>query len=182
MIAAHEIIKSYGRTAVLRGMSFVAARNEITLLVGPNGAGKSTSMKILAGFARPDGGTARIDNVDIMKQRVTAQRLLSYLPQRPSFHPRMTCAEILRFYARLRGTAPSRCQAVIELAGLCEFERVRTGELSGGTRQRLGLAILLLPDVPVLLLDEPGLSLDPGWRKRLQDTLRFEADAVKRCS
>ena len=91
----------------------------------------------------------------------------------------MTCAEILRFYARLRGTAPSRYQAVIELAGLREFERVRTGELSGGTRQRLGLAILMLPDAPVLLLDEPGLSLDPGWRKRLQDTLRFEAQRGK---
>ena len=55
----------------------------------------------------------------------------------------------------------------------------RTGELSGGTRQRLGLALLLLPDAPVLLLDEPGLSLDPAWRKRLQDTLRFEAERGK---
>ena len=87
--------------------------------------------------------------------------------------------EIIRFYARLRGLAPIRCEAMLDLAGLREFARIRAGELSGGTRQRLGLALLLLPDAPVLLLDEPGLSLDPAWRKRLQDMLRFESERGK---
>jgi ABC-2 type transport system ATP-binding protein len=105
--------------------------------------------------------------------------VISYLPQRPDFHPRLTCLEIIRFYARLRGLPASRCEAMLDLAGLREAARVRAGELSGGTRQRLGLALLLLPDAPVLLLDEPGLSLDPAWRKRLQDTLRFEAERGK---
>ena len=154
-------------------------RGEITLLVGANGAGKSTTMKVLAGLIRPQKGSAHINGIDIVAQRIAAQRSLAYLPQRPSFHPRMTCAEILRFYARLRGVAASRYEAVLDLAGLREFERVRTSALSGGTRQRLGLALLLLPDAPVLLLDEPGLSLDPGWRQRLQDTLRFEAERGK---
>lgn len=179
MISTEAITKSYGRNQVLREMSFCAARGEITLLVGANGAGKSTTMKVLAGLIRPNSGTAQINRVDIVDQRIAAQRALSYLPQRPSFHPRMTCAEILRFYARLRGVAASRYEAVLDLAGLREFERVRTSALSGGTRQRLGLALLLLPDAPVLLLDEPGLSLDPGWRQQLQDTLRFEAERGK---
>jgi ABC-type multidrug transport system ATPase subunit len=74
---------------------------------------------------------------------------------------------------------PSRAEAVLEFAGLRDEATIRTGELSGGLRQRLGLALLLLPDAPVLLLDEPGLSLDPTWRKRLQDTLRFEAERGK---
>lgn len=179
MIAVEALTKSYGRNVVLRDMTFSAVPREITLLVGANGAGKSTTMKVLAGLIRPQKGSARINKIDIVAQRIAAQRSLAYLPQRPSFHPRMTCAEILRFYARLRAVPASRYEAVLELAGLREFERVRTSALSGGTRQRLGLALLLLPDAPVLLLDEPGLSLDPGWRQRLQDTLRFEAERGK---
>ncbi len=179
MIAVEHLVKNYGRKEVLRDMSILAQPGEITMLVGPNGAGKTTTVKVLAGLVRPDGGTTRVDSFDIVRERIKAQRVLSYLPQRPDFHPRLTCMEIIRFYARLRGLAGSRCEAMLDLAGLREFARVRARELSGGTRQRLGLALLLLPDAPVLLLDEPGLSLDPAWRKRLQDTLRFEAERGK---
>ena len=175
MIATEHLAKNYGRKPVLRDMSLLANASEITLLVGPNGAGKTTTIKVLVGLVRPTSGNARISSFDVVRNRIQAQRALSYLPQRPNFHPRLTCAEIMRFYARLRGITLSRCDAILDQTGLHELERVRIGELSGGTLQRLGLALLLLPDAPVLLLDEPGLSLDPTWRKRLQETLRFEA-------
>ncbi|HET9857273.1 MAG TPA: ATP-binding cassette domain-containing protein, partial [Chthoniobacterales bacterium] len=108
MITVEHLIKNYGRKEVLRDMSIRARAGEITMLVGPNGAGKTTTVKILAGLVRPDRGTARIDSFDIVRERIKAQRALSYLPQRPDFHPRLTCIELIRFYARLRGLAPPR--------------------------------------------------------------------------
>lgn len=179
MITTSNLIKNFGRKPVLRGISLEAKRGEVTLMVGPNGAGKSTTVKVLAGLVRPDGGTAQVDGFDIVTQRISAQRSLAYLPQRPSFHPRLTCLEVLRFYARLRGIPLARCEAMLALTGLSPVAHEQTHKLSGGMRQRLGIAFLLLADAEVLLLDEPGLSLDPGWRKRLQETLHFEAERGK---
>ena len=174
MITVHNLKKSYGHKAVLRGLSLRAAPREITLLVGPNGAGKSTTMKVLAGLIRPEKGHASIAGHDLVREKLGAQRALAYLPQNPAFHPYFSCRQILSFYARLRGVDPARIELALNSAGLREVALERTGALSGGLRQRLGLALLLLADAPVLLLDEPGLSLDPGWRKRLQEILHAE--------
>lgn len=175
MITARDLIKSFRKKPVLNGVTFVARPGEITLLVGPNGAGKSTTMKLLTGLAQADSGHAFIQKKDIVREKIAAQRLLSFLPQTPSFHPRFTCGQIVDFYARLRGVDRERRAWALERVGLSDVANEHTRALSGGMRQRLGLALLLLPDAPVLLLDEPGISLDPTWRRQLQIMLHEEA-------
>lgn len=179
MIAAHDLTKSYRGKQVLHGVTFTARPGEVTLLVGPNGAGKSTTMRVLTGLARADGGQGFIAGKDIVSEKLAAQRQLSFLPQTPNFHPRFTCAQIVDFYARLRGIHQPERDAALDIAGLRDVAHEETRTLSGGMRQRLGMALLLLPSAPVLLLDEPGISLDPTWRRRLQAILHEEAHRGK---
>jgi ABC-type multidrug transport system ATPase subunit len=109
----------------------------------------------------------------LSRERALGQ--LSFLPQSPRFHARLTAREILAFYARLRGLPSERIKAVAAQWGLTECLGQATGRLSGGMRQRLALAVFSLPEAPVLVLDEPGLSLDPDWRRFLQAELRAAA-------
>jgi heme ABC exporter ATP-binding subunit CcmA len=175
MITAKNLSKRYGKQEVLHGLSFTAHAGQVTLLIGANGVGKTTTLRILTGLLAPDAGDAFIGGCSIVRCRDAAQMALSYLPQGVAFHPRLTCEAVLRFYAELRGVDRARVSALLETVGLAEQRTKRTGELSGGLRQRLGLAVLLLADAPVLMLDEPGLSLDPEWRARLQEILQHEA-------
>jgi ABC-2 type transport system ATP-binding protein len=172
MIEAIGLTKAFGSRRVLNNLSFIVRPGELALLVGANGCGKSTTLRLLAALSSADAGRMLLNGRDVTADPAVAQAGLSFLPQSPRFHPRLTVAQILGFYTRLRGLPAERTETVSARWGLGEYLDVVTGRLSGGTRQRLGLAILDLSDAGILMLDEPGLSLDPDWRRQLQQHLR----------
>lgn len=175
MILTRDLQKAFGARRVLDGLDLVAEPGAITLLVGANGAGKTTTLRLLSGLSEPDRGMVAIAGHDLRRARAQALAHLSFLPQAPRFHPRLSTEQVAHFYAQLRGRDRSEVGRALADWGLEEFAAVPTAKLSGGLRQRLALAVFALANAPVLLLDEPGLSLDPEWRLRLQDFLAQEA-------
>jgi ABC-type multidrug transport system ATPase subunit len=174
MIFTRDLKKSFGSRTVLNGLDLSVEPGGVTLMTGANGAGKTTTLRLLAGLADPDAGTIAISGFDLRKSRSEALAQLSFLPQAPRFHPRLTVEQVATFYGKLRGRDRRAIAAALDHWGVTEFARVPTGKLSGGLRQRLALAVFELADAPVRLLDEPGLSLDPEWRERLHSFLEDE--------
>ncbi len=175
MIEARQIGKAFGRQVVLRGLDLTAPRGAVSLLLGDNGAGKTTLLRIVAGLSRPDAGYIRLNGYDLQASPRNALAQLSFLPQAPRFHARLTTRQVLHYYARLRNRSTDEAEEELARWALTEHARHRTADLSGGLRQRLALAICALARAPLFVLDEPGLSLDPHWRARLQEFLAEEA-------
>lgn len=175
MITIENVSKSYGDRRVLAGLDLQIPPGRISLLVGANGSGKSTTLRLVAGLSTADAGRVLIDGRDASRDRVAALAGLSYLPQSPRFQPRLSVRQLLTFYARLRGLPAARAAQVSRDWQLDDVREVPASRLSGGMRQRLALAVLMLPEAPILVLDEPGLSLDPDWRRFLQLSLEAAA-------
>jgi len=144
--------------AILENISFSIAAGEAVALVGPNGSGKSSLLRCLLGLM-PFEGHAAIAGHDVASAPIESRAKLAYLPQRPSFGED-TAEEVLAFFARLRNVPRARVPELLEETGLAAHACQRARTFSGGMQQRLLLAIALLPDPAVLLLDEPTASLD----------------------
>jgi ABC-2 type transport system ATP-binding protein len=157
-IAAGDVTKRYGRREALRDVSFEARAGEVVAVIGPNGAGKTTLLSILAGLQLPTSGTVS-----------RAPREVGWVPQSPAVYAKLSVAENLRLFARLEKVADpdAAVAAMLEQTGLVDRAGDELGTLSGGNRQRVNIAVGLLADPPVVLLDEPSSSLDPRQRERL---------------
>jgi ABC-2 type transport system ATP-binding protein len=149
-----NVAKRYGDREALKGVSFTAVDGERLAVIGPNGAGKTTLLGILAGTLTSDAGEV-------------SSGPTGWVPQRPALYGRLSVAENLRLFARLErvGDVEAAVAGMLALTELGAGEEA--GTLSGGNRQRLNIAIGLLGDPPVLLLDEPSAALDPRQRERL---------------
>jgi ABC-2 type transport system ATP-binding protein len=157
-LAVRGLGKSYGGLHALADVSFEAGAGEIVAVIGPNGAGKTTLLSILAGVQTPSSGSVAPEAGQV-----------GWAPQQPALYSKLSVRENLELFARLERVAdPARRVAqMLEQTALEDRAEDPVGELSGGNRQRVNVAIALLASPPVLALDEPTASLDPSQRERL---------------
>jgi Cu-processing system ATP-binding protein len=161
VISFRAFTKRYGTQPAVVDLHFEVGAHEVVALLGPNGSGKTTCLKAAAGLVVPTSGEVRIGAGAQPAASPAARAVLSFLPQKVSFPEALTGQEVLEFYRSLRAVAPPRVGEVLRFASLNGSSGRAVGLYSGGMVQRLGLAVAMLPDAPVLLLDEPTAALDP---------------------
>jgi ABC-2 type transport system ATP-binding protein len=175
LIQARNLNKSFRNLSAVQGVNLQVASGEIYGMVGPDGAGKTTIIRLLVGALLPDytaGAAApgiEIAGFDMLRQTEEGRARLGYLPQRFSLYEDLTVMENLRFFAEVRGLSAAdwqpRCMEILQFVGLDAFIERRAGYLSGGMKQKLGLAAALVHRPRVLLLDEPTTGVDPVTRQ-----------------
>ena len=172
MIEASALRKRYGRLVAVDGISFKAETGEVLGFLGPNGAGKSTTMKLIAGFLVPSEGSARVCGYDVQSDPMAARRSLGYLPEGAPAYGEMTPRSLLSFIADLRGLRGAlrgkRLDFVISRLALESVLGQSVQTLSKGFRRRLGLAMAIVHDPAVLILDEPTDGLDPNQKHEVR--------------
>lgn len=161
MITFRDFSKRFGRVAAVASLSFEVKPGEVVALLGPNGSGKTTSIKAAVGLIRPSRGEVLLGTPGRAATDWEARAACSFLPQRVSFPGALTGAEVFDFHRALRGCSALRVRDVITFTGLNGAIGRAVGTYSGGMTQRLGLAVAMLPESPLLLLDEPTAALDP---------------------
>ena len=161
-ITVNSLSKSYKSQKVLNNISFSADKGQIIGFLGPNGAGKSTMMKILTGFIKPDQGAVFIDDIDVLKNSIAAQKVIGYLPEHNPLYAEMYVREYLKFQAAIYKVAKSQIEDCIEKVGLTLEANKKIHQLSKGYQQRVGIAAAILHNPKVLILDEPTTGLDPN--------------------
>jgi ABC-2 type transport system ATP-binding protein len=167
-LVATDLTKSYGDRPALRGVGFEVAKGELLAVLGPNGAGKTTMLGILAGIRDPDAGTFETPGGEV-----------GWVPQQAALYRRLTVAENLKLFARLEGAEDpdATVESMLDQTGLGERRGDQVSTLSGGNQQRINIAIGLLAEPSVLLLDEPSAGLDPAQRIKLWEFVSSLAKA-----
>ena len=167
-----SISKTYGKQKAVNEISFKAKKGEIVGFLGPNGAGKSTTMKILTGFIKPSDGAVLVNDIDVIKNPLEAQKSIGYLPEHNPLYLEMYVQEYLKFRAAVYKTAKSEINSVLEKVGLTDEAHKKISQLSKGYRQRVGIAAAILHNPEVLILDEPTTGLDPNQLVEIRSLIK----------
>jgi ABC-2 type transport system ATP-binding protein len=180
MIEIHDVTKRYGSTVAVDGLSFEVREGEVTGFLGPNGAGKSTTMRMMVGLDAPTSGRVTIDGRRYQDLRFPLRHVGALLEAK-AIHPGRSARNHLNWLADSNGIGRRRVDEVLDLVGLTDVARRRSGGFSLGMGQRLGIATALLGDPETLLLDEPVNGLDPEgilWIRGLLRSLAAEGRSV----
>jgi len=168
-IRTSKLTRDFGSIRALDGLDLQVEEGEIFGLVGPDGAGKTTTMRLLAGILEPTSGDATVCGRSILKEADKVKGDVAYMPQRFGLYDDLTVMENLDFYADIFGISsrdrPARVERLMSFSGLGPFKTRLAGHLSGGMKQKLGLACALIHTPKVLLLDEPTNGVDPVSRR-----------------
>src|SRR5215213_8027326 len=159
----------------LKGVTLTVPRGMYGLL-GPNGAGKSTLMRTIATLQEPDAGSIHLGDLDVLAERVRVRETLGYLPQEFGVYPKVSAEELLDHFAVLKGITGRRgrrevVEALLRQVNLYDVRKKKLGGYSGGMRQRFGVAVALLGDPKLIIVDEPTAGLDPAERVRFLNLL-----------
>jgi ABC-2 type transport system ATP-binding protein len=178
LLDADRLTKDYGSFRALDHLTLSIAPGEVVGLLGPNGSGKTTALRLVLGFMRPTSGRATVGGFDCWSQSVAARRLVTYLPGELRLYEAMTGRQLVRFLGRLRGQAPGG--EVDALAKRLDIDPDKPlTQMSSGMKRKVALLAVLLPRVPLVILDEPTNTLDPTMRDELLAQLRLARDQGK---
>ncbi len=168
-IRANGLRRTFDELVAVEGLNLDIAEGEIFGLVGPDGAGKTTTMRMLTGLLKPSGGAAEVAGFDVVRHAARLKEHIGYMSQRFGLYPDLTVMENIGFYADIYGVpARDRAEKIDRLLGfsnLTPFRQRLAGNLSGGMKQKLGLACALIHTPRVLFLDEPTNGVDPVSRR-----------------
>ncbi len=181
MIEVQNLHKQYGDLVAVEDISFQVKPGSIYGLLGPNGAGKTTTISMMCGLLRPNRGKVSIDGIDVWSRPLEAKRLLGFVPQEVVLYANLSARQNLRFwggmYGMPRAKLKQRVDEVLEMVELADRGNEKAQQFSGGMKRRLNMAIGLIHEPKVLLLDEPTVGIDPHAREHLLGVVRRLADA-----
>ena len=179
-IQIQNLTKSFNHIQAVRGIDLTIRQGEIFSLLGPNGAGKSTTISMVSGLLTPDSGDALIFGRSIRKETVQAQKQVGVVPQEIAIYADLSARQNLMFWGRMAGLSGKllsrRVDEVLELVELTDRQRGDSGKFSGGMKRRLNIAIALLHQPALIILDEPTVGIDPQSRRKILDSVKVLRD------
>jgi len=176
MLEVKNLVKRFGQTEAVRGLSFSVKQGETFGLLGPNGAGKSTTIAMICGLLRPTEGEIRVKGIDVAQQTMKVKQIMGVVPQDIALYPTLSARENLLFWGQMYGLTGKELQArvdeALEIVSLTDRQKERIETYSGGMKRRINIAASLMHRPELLIMDEPTVGIDPQSRNNILETVK----------